>query len=252
MIIDPEQVSTNWLKHQIIEGKERAAEFVSSNDIRFMYKVGLCVRLGKVLVITDAHHIDPFLYPLIRRDLCYKHNADGVVRLGGKNVDYSDTFRLFIMTRNSKIKHCTGSTHLYIINFTVTKKSLEGQILDIIVHQKDPNLEKEIRFVAMEDKNNKEKLFQLERGLIDSLNKADNDLLENDELIKNLSNMKASAKEINSASQKITQIREKIATKKNCYRDFAQFTSKLFFSLQQMHTVSLKYTAFVQIVFINF
>ena len=88
-----------------------------------MYKVELCVRLGKAMLVTDANHIDPFLYPLIRRDLCYKHNDGGVVSLGGKKVEYSDAFSLFIVTRNTEIKQCTGSKYVYIKNFTVKKVS---------------------------------------------------------------------------------------------------------------------------------
>ena len=50
-----------------------------------------------------------------------------IVKLGEKKVDFNDSFRLFMCTRDSSLEISPNAAALInIINFTVTRSGLEG------------------------------------------------------------------------------------------------------------------------------
>ena len=58
------------------------------------------MRFGKTLVVQEVDRIDPVLYPLLRRDFSLQ-GPRKVVMVGDKVVDFSDSFEMFLVTRNS-------------------------------------------------------------------------------------------------------------------------------------------------------
>ena len=82
------------------------------------------------------------MFPTLRKDLI-QHGQRSVVRVGEKSIDYAKTFMLYLSTRDSTIViPPTASSLLTIINFTVTRSGLEGQLLSIIINYEQPELEK--------------------------------------------------------------------------------------------------------------
>lgn len=213
-------------------------EYVQSEDSRLISKIELCVRLGKVLIITDAKRIEPILYPLIRRDFTLEGSTRRVVSLGEKVVDFSEDFRLLFMTRNTDIALPPDTKHVYEINFTVTNNGLEENLLNSIVCHEEPELNESRIKVEKDEQENRMKLLELEKSLIESLSMADDDLLENDSLIETLSKTKESANKVKLTLEAIKAVREKVTEKREIYRKSAKDGSKLFFLISQIHVVS--------------
>ena len=71
--------------------------------------------------------MEPLLMPIVRREFT-RQGPRLVVNLGGdKFVDYGETFKLFICTRDSFVELPPNvEALLAIVNFTVTKSGLEG------------------------------------------------------------------------------------------------------------------------------
>ena len=68
-------------------------------DQRFVPTLELAVRFGKTLLIQEVDGIAPVLYPLLRKDLS-KQGPRFVVQVGEKIIDYHDSFRVFLVTRD--------------------------------------------------------------------------------------------------------------------------------------------------------
>ena len=100
---------------------------------RFENRVELAVRFGKSLMILEVDGIEPLLYPLIRRDFSLL-GSRSVVQIGEKVVEFNETFRLFLVTRNPRPHIPPDAASLVtIVNFTVTRSGLEGQLLGITI-----------------------------------------------------------------------------------------------------------------------
>jgi dynein heavy chain 2 len=80
-----------------------------------------------VLVVTEVDKVPPLLYPLLRKDLSWS-GPRKVVAVGDKQVDWSEGFRLFLLTRNPRPSLPPDVAPLLTIaNFTTTRGGLEGE-----------------------------------------------------------------------------------------------------------------------------
>ena len=121
LIIDPSSQATEWLKAKLAAGGG-AIEVLTPHEGRFVNGLELGVRFGKTLLIGEVDQVDPILVPLLRRDLTRQgprwvvqvgdkaishptfprsHTPHSPhLQVGDKAIDYADTFRLFLATRN--------------------------------------------------------------------------------------------------------------------------------------------------------
>ncbi|KAK8770486.1 hypothetical protein V5799_013049, partial [Amblyomma americanum] len=96
-------------------------------DPAFLTTLELSVRLGKALLVLDVQEIDPVLYPLLRRDLVTQGSRQ-VVNIGDKAVDYSDDFRLFLLSQDSEAALPPyAATLVRTLDFSTTEAGLCDQ-----------------------------------------------------------------------------------------------------------------------------
>jgi len=75
---------------------------------------------------------------IIKKDYI-KQGTRNIMQLGEKMIDVSDTFRLYLATRNSSIliPH-NQKDHLCFVNFSVTRSGLESKLLSLIITHFQP------------------------------------------------------------------------------------------------------------------
>ena len=100
LIIDPSSQATEWLKTNL--QSSGTIETLVPHEPRFANALELGVRFGKTLIVQEIDAIDTILIPLLRRDLT-RQGPRFVVRVGDKDVDYTDGFRLFLASRNTNL-----------------------------------------------------------------------------------------------------------------------------------------------------
>lgn len=70
------------------------------------------------------------------------------VYIGDKRVDFNDSFRVYITTRNPAPALAPGARALLTVtNFTITRSGLESQILAAAIQHEQPELEQQRRCV---------------------------------------------------------------------------------------------------------
>jgi len=140
LLIDPNSQSSEWLKKHLAQG-ECPVEILNQQDPKFANQLELAVRFGKTLLIQELDFVEPILIPILRRDL--KHQGPRwVVQIGDKQIDYNETFKLYLCTRNACIElQPLAKAIVSVINFTVTNSGLQGQLLSIIINAEQPELE---------------------------------------------------------------------------------------------------------------
>lgn len=94
-----------------------------------------------VLIENMGESIDAVLNPVITRST-FKKGRNLYVKLGDKEVEYNKNFRLFLHTKLSNPHYPPEiQAETTLINFTVTEKGLEDQLLALVVNKERPDLE---------------------------------------------------------------------------------------------------------------
>lgn len=240
-IIDPASAATPWLKAILAQEKNRPLEVVTHFDARFMNQVELGVRFGKTLLIVEADGLEPALYPLCRKDLCHQ-GPRFVVSIGDKTIDYNENFQMFLVTRHPTPDIPPDAISLLnIVNFTVTRSGLEGQLLALAIQHEQPELELKKGELLKREEDFKVQLARLEKDLLEALATTEGNLLENTSLIESLTKTKEKSAEIEEALVKSAEASVTLDEQRDVYRPFALAGAKVFFLVKRLQNVNHMY-----------
>jgi len=242
-IIDPSTAATAWLERQLgtDAGKGGAAEMLPAGDSRWSTQVELAVRFGKTLLIRDCDGVDAALYSVLRRDL-YQIGGRNMVWVGDKQVDYNDGFSLYMTTRNPHPQLPPDARALVsVVNFSVTRSGLEGQLLSATIQHEMPELESRKSELLKKEEDLKMQLAGLERQLVQNLAESTGNLLDNTALIEGLTATKIKSADIAQSLQGSALAAVELDRQRNTYRPFAEAGAQLYFLVQTLSRVNHMY-----------
>ncbi|KAH7968365.1 hypothetical protein HPB52_007977 [Rhipicephalus sanguineus] len=174
-IIDPSGQASRWLQRHL-----KDPQLITQQDPTFLATLELSVRLGKALLVQDVQQIDPILYPLLRRDLITQ-GSRLVVHIADKAVDYSDEFRLFLLSQDAEATLPPyAATLVRTIDFSTTEAGLCDQLLQVALQEERPELEERRQELLHEADTLRLQLSDLDSRLLDLL--LSGDFLHNQEL----------------------------------------------------------------------
>jgi dynein heavy chain len=264
LMIDPQLQGVNWLKGHYLElqsssegkakGEEKAEEEASadqSNDFvrlsmngkNAMAQLQMAISYGKkVLIENVAEELDSNLEPLLARNIV-KKSTTLYITIGADQIEYNPKFKLYLQCklqnphfRPEIAAQCT------IINFIVTEKGLEDQLLAMVVNFERQELETKRQELVRQQNDFEVKLSMLEETLLESLSSANPEtILDNTELIDNLDNMKRMSMtiEVQKEEGKVTE--KRINEEREKYRVVASEGSMLFFLIISLVIVDHMY-----------
>lgn len=110
--------------------------------------------------------LDPALEPILNKAL-FKQGNRTLIRLGDSDVDYDENFKFYITTKLPNPHYlpevCIKVT---LINFTVTQRGLEDQLLGDVVRKERPDLEEQNDRLVVSLANDKKQLKDLEDRIL--------------------------------------------------------------------------------------
>ena len=127
------------------------------------------------------------------------------------------------------------------MNFTVTEKGLEDQLLATVVGKERPDLLEEQSALVKQQNEFTIKLKELEDDLLHRLATAEGDILSNEELIVALEETKATVKDINAKVIIAQETEVKIAKAFESYRSNANRGSLIYFLMNSLNIVDYMY-----------
>jgi dynein heavy chain len=244
LMIDPQGQANTWIRN--MEGAN--LKVVKPSDPKFMRTLENALRTGQSILMEDlGEQIDPALEPVLLKQTT-RQAGRLLIKLGDNYVEYDRNFKMYMTTKLQNPHYlpevCIKVT---IINFTVTKVGLEGQLLADVVKQERPELEEQRNNLIVSISNDKKQLQDIEEKILRLMYNSEGNILDDEELINTLNQSKVTSAAITERVKLAEETAKEINLARERYRPVALRGSLLYFvvadlsELDPMYQFSLKY-----------
>ena len=237
LIIDPAGQATEFIKTFYASKKLNTTSFTDTNFLKVLESA---LRFGYPILVQDVEKIDPIMNSLLNKEI-HKQSGRNLIRIGDQEIDFSLTFNMFMVTRDSSCNFTPDlCSRVTFLNFTITPSSLQNQILDIILKNERPEVNKAKEDLVKAQREFKVQLRQLEEDLLTALNSEGN-LLENNEVMTRLEDIKKKSNDISIEVAKSEDVMKELESTMNEYAPLANKSSRIYFALDTLEAVHYLY-----------
>lgn len=245
LLIDPQSQGKVWIKNM---EKQNSMIVTTLTNKYFRNHIEDSLNFGYPIIIEDTfEELDPCLDNLLDRNLL-KVGTQYKVKIGDKELDWNPDFKCYITT---KLPNPAYTPEIFarcsIIDFTVTMRGLEDQLLGRVILTERKELEDERVQLVETVTINMKKMKELEANLLHKLSTTQGSLLDDVTVIEVLNTSKNTAIDVKEKIEvaKVTEIKINIAREE--YRVVATRGSVLYFLVCSMAMVNNMYqTSLVQ------
>jgi dynein heavy chain len=242
LLIDPQGQAIGWI------GKREAANMpvhgtTTVTHPKLKDQLEFAMGEGKALVIINVEEtLDPMLDPVLEKQIIYKGKGKMSINVSDKNMEFSKDFMMYFITRLPN-PHFSPELQAKttVIDFTVTQKGLEEQLLGKVIGKLEKALEDQLNQVLEDMNSNTKALQELDTSLLERLTSNDGNLLDDEELIGVLGHTKKKAADVKEKLLIADETKKNINEKREQFRPVATRGSVLYFSILEMSLVNEMY-----------
>eukprot|EP00002_Diphylleia_rotans_P028875 TRINITY_DN5840_c0_g1_i3.p1 TRINITY_DN5840_c0_g1~~TRINITY_DN5840_c0_g1_i3.p1 ORF type:complete len:4482 (-),score=987.95 TRINITY_DN5840_c0_g1_i3:157-13602(-) len=239
LFVDPQGQGSYWYKEQ--EAKAQLRLF-SVHDKTLLTGLEESLTQGmRVLIENVGEELDPFVdnlleVPVVKGPRGYR------VLIETREVDFSEDFRLVMVT---KLANPSFAAEVYskttVIDFSVTPKGLESQLLARVMLKERADLE-EKRIQLMEEvHSHKRRVEEMEEDVLLKLAATQGNLLDDTTLIEALSKTKRLSQELMEKLDVAFATEKRIEASREEYRNIASRGAVVFFLINELSAINYVY-----------
>jgi dynein heavy chain, axonemal len=154
LLIDPQGQAITWLRNKESDKLPKEPVTAISNS-KLKDVVEFCMSEGKALIIVGVEEeLDPLLDPVLEKQYIVRGKKK-ICKLADTEVEVSDEFQLYFITRLPN-PHFSPELQAKttVVDFTVTMKGLEEQLLGRVIAREQNALEKLLNQVLQDANSN--------------------------------------------------------------------------------------------------
>lgn len=239
LLIDPQLQGAKW-----VAAKEGSHGLITTRltATGYLDVVAKAVETGMPLLIENLpEELDPVLLPLLTRQLVQKGGFN-YINIGGSDVRYNSSFRLYLQTRLAAPHYGPEvAAQITLINFCVTEKGLESQLLGAVVAHERPELQQQASILTSQLAEYSITLKNLEDKLLAGLAASEGDILEDIELIQSLEQTKATAVEVATKVQQAHVTGARLTAAREVFRPVAARGAAMYFIMDSLPLLNRVY-----------
>ena len=245
LMIDPQLQANNWIKRTF---KEQGLVVLKATSANMLKVLENAIRFGSPVLLENIDEtLDGSLDPILLRRL-KKKGPQVFIKLTDVDVPYNSDFKLFMTTKLPNPHYMPEVTlKTNIINFTVTEKGLENQLLAEVVKIEKPELEDEKSKLIKQISEDNKQLFEIQEKILKLIVEVQGNILDDEELVQTLEASRSTAVKINERMEKATATNASIDSSRDSYRPIAERGSVIYHiiaglaSIDPMYQHSLEY-----------
>lgn len=232
LIIDPSGRVIEFIQKEI---KEKNLTITSFLDDSFVKQLESSLRFGNPILIQDAEFLDPVLNHVLNKEY-QKTGGRVLIQLGKQQIDFSPAFKIYLSTRDpSAIFPPDVCSRTTFVNFTVTQSSLQTQSLNEVLKSERPDVDERRSNLIKLQGEFKVHLRQLEKQLLQALNESHGNILDDDNVIETLENLKKEAADISIKMSQTEGVMADVDEITLQYNIIARSCSAVFDILEHLH-----------------
>jgi len=244
MLIDPQGQGQSWIRKKYEEDIDPKSSLTNLNHPRFKDHLRFCLEEGKCMIIEGIQNeVDAMMDPVLEKQTFAKGKSLNV-KVGDGEYTWSPNFKLFMTCKLSNPLFSPElSAKTTIIDFTVTQRGLEQQLLGRVISKEKRSLEETLNNLLTEVTQNKKDLQRLDKDLLKKLTETKGNLLDDNELIEVLKITKTQAKEVEVKLADAEVKTKEINENREKYRSVAIRGSVLYFCIIEVALINWMYNS---------
>ncbi|KAM6934818.1 dynein axonemal heavy chain 7 [Xenentodon cancila] len=239
LMIDPQGQANKWLKNM---EKANSLHIIKLSDAGFVRTLENCIQFGSPVLLENVdEELDPILEPLLLKQT-FKQGGATCIRLGDSTIEYSPDFRFYITTKLRNPHYLPEtSVKVTLLNFMVTPKGIQDQLLGIVVARERPDLEEAKQALILQGAENKRQLKEIEDKILEVLSSSEGNILDDETAVEILSCSKVLANEITEKQAVAEETELKIDETRMGYTPIAEHSAILFFTIADLANIEPMY-----------
>jgi dynein heavy chain 1 len=165
-----------------------------------------------------------------------------LITLADQDIDLSPSFTIILSTRDPTVEFrpdvCSRVT---MVNFTVTRSSLQAQCLNQVLKAERPDIDKKRQDLLKLQGEFQLRLRHLEKNLLQVLNEAKGRILDDNTVISTLETLKKEAADVTSKVEETEEIMVDVEKTSRKYLPLSQACSSIYFTIDNLHQVHFLY-----------
>lgn len=244
MLIDPQQQANKWLK--AIYSSNDTFIIVKSDmpEKKFTDIIRSALTKGYTVLLEDCEEVLNSSLDTVINRAWFVNQIDQrvLINFNDELIGYHEDFRLFMTTKIANPKFLPDVfIRTNVINFTVTQKGLEDQLLAEVMKLEKPEVEtlknQNIDKIGLYNR----KMQELEKQILKLLVECESSPVEDENLLKTLKSSKKTAEEVKLKMASIEKIDKDLGLTREQYRPIATRGSILFFVVADLSSIDSMY-----------
>ncbi|ANB15355.1 dynein heavy chain [Sugiyamaella lignohabitans] len=237
-IIDPTGRIVEFLQKEHQSRKLIVTSFLNEAFVKHLESA---LRFGTPILIQDAEYTDPIIAQVLNKEY-KKTGGRTLIDLNKQEIDFSNNFKLYLLTRDpSYIVPPHVSSRTTVINFTITRSSLENQTINMVLRTERPDIEKKRNELVRLQGEYKVHLRQLELDLLQALNNIEGDILDDDSIVGTLERVKVESSDVSRRIEETQFVMYEVESTMSEFQPLAAHSGRIFAVLEKLSLLNNYY-----------